>query len=159
DSRDRRRGGTMRPVRASLLLLLAFLSFAHASELRDGAHLRRVERLGRAQNGLAAVRWSDVATGRAAPAFVGRRAIVRLERDPSKAKKLRPLLPALNYWLVESESPEEDGLALAERLQSEGHEALPDLYFARKREAFVIPPDDARYSDQWYLQKINLEDA
>jgi serine protease len=119
--------------------------------IHDGAHLRRVERLPQFAGGLQAVRWSDVETGRAAPAFVGRRAIVRQPEAPG-ARVVRPLIAG--YWLVESESPDEDGLALAERLQ-----AWPDLYFPRHRDAFSAPPNDPQFPGQWFFAKIGMEDA
>jgi MYXO-CTERM domain-containing protein len=134
--------------RVSTFLLLTVM-------LHDGTHQRRVERLPRFENGLQEVRWSDVETGRAAPAFVGRRAIVR--GNVEGITRLRELM--LDYWLVESASPDEDGLALAARLQAAGAEAWPDLYFPRRRDAFMVPPDDPQYPGQWFYKQVGLEDA
>jgi MYXO-CTERM domain-containing protein len=128
---------------------------ALAVTLQDGARLRRVEPLPEVVDGLQAVRWSDVQSGRAATAYVGRRAIVRLDAEMEGVRRVRSLIPALGYWLVESER-DEDGVQLAARLQAAAHEAWPDLYFRRRREGF---PNDPQFPGQWFFAKIGMEDA
>ncbi len=142
--------------------------------LRDGAHLRQVIRLGGSQAGagLAAVRFTDVASGRSAPAWLGKRAIVQLApgEDPKALDELgvrpiRALMPAIRMWLVESATDGEDGLALADRLQRHVtfgrrvQQALPDLAFARVHADLQLPPNDPRYPGQWFFQNLDMEDA
>ncbi len=70
----------------------------------------------------------------------------------------RALNPRLGIYLVES-SRNEDGLAIAARLamSTDLEAALPDLYLARHKAEFEVPPNDPRYRGQWYLKKVGLE--
>jgi MYXO-CTERM domain-containing protein len=138
-------------------LLIVVALAAPVVTLRDGKHLMRAERLPQFQEGLQALRWSDE-KGRASTAFVGRRAIVRVDGDLAGLQRLRPLVPALAYWLVESET-DEDGLQLAARLQAASVEAWPDLYFLRRRDSFTVPPNDPQYPGQWFFASLDMEAA
>jgi serine protease len=153
-------------------LWLAALTLATPVRLMDGARARTIEpidrkdlnraELDRVERGLFAVKWRDEASGVTAPAFVGRRAVARLDGDslPSGVRAIRPLLPSLGWWLVESSDLREDGLQLAARLQASGFRgALPDLYFARTHSDFAIPPNDPKYPGQWFFAKIDMESA
>jgi serine protease len=55
----------------------------------------------------------------------------------------------------------EDGLDLAARLSLDPAllSAIPDLSLRRRTDSFPIPPDDPHYGGQWYLQRIEIEDA
>jgi serine protease len=57
--------------------------------------------------------------------------------------------------------PGEDGLDVAVRMSRVAgvETAAPDLYLRRKRADFELPPDDPRYSGQWYLADLKIEQA
>jgi len=56
-----------------------------------------------------------------------------------------------------------DGLALAvelaARLPREVRAVLPDLRIPHVRRQIDVPPSDTLYADQWYLRRIDVEDA
>ncbi len=115
-------------------------------------------------------RFADIASGKSAAAYFGRRAVVELAGDAQDealgVRRIRPVMAARGLWLVES-TRGEDGLALAERLQRAPEfgrlvrQALPDLYFSRTLHATPpsTKPNDPRYSGQWYLERIGIEAA
>lgn len=57
--------------------------------------------------------------------------------------------------------PGEDGLDVALRMQAEIgtllRGAMPDLLIPRKLSSIGVPPNDPRYSAQWYFERIDLE--
>ena len=161
------------------VILLALSTSAHAATtaitLRDGAHRRQIIRLGPADaRGLAPVRWRDLDSGLDAPAFVGKDAVLQLDGDPLALARrlgfrlLRPLMPSLRLWLVESAS-DEDGLELAARLQAQFDDlaingsvtqALPDLYLPRVHtDTLDTTPNDPRYPGQWFWPLLGMESA
>lgn len=76
---------------------------------------------------------------------------------------VRALLPQAGLALVRS-TRGEDGLALAARLaplvQAGALQlAAPDLWLPHVTQAIAVPPNDPRYSGQWYLKKLNAESA
>lgn len=85
----------------------------------------------------------------------------QLALGPDAEDPPAPLNPRLGLYLVESVDPREDGLALAARLSNVAgvESAIPDLYYERKLADFEVPPNDPRYSAQWYLRKLSIERA
>lgn len=125
----------------------------------------RAERLGSLRSGRTAVVVEG--GGHRFHAEVDGNAIVQLARDAEldsvlrreQLQLLRPLSAAARLYLVKAEA--EDGLQIAGRLAAADGvlEAVPDLYLPRVRHGINIPPDDPRYSGQWYLKKIGIEKA
>lgn len=78
---------------------------------------------------------------------------------------LRPLSAPLGLWLAEGAPL--GGPALATRLSeaiASGQlpgwaEAVPDLWRAHRAQAMSIPPNDPRYTGQWFLQRVEIERA
>lgn len=69
---------------------------------------------------------------------------------------------ALGVHRVRSTRPDEDGLALAQRLVRAGVSAraiVPDLRLPQTRHDITVPPDDPRYPGQWFYERIGIEDA
>jgi len=92
-------------------------------------------------------------------AWVGREAIVHGElAGLSDVRPVRRLAARPARWLVEGRA-DEDGLALARRLEDSGRTATPDLYVERTSHAIDVPPDDPRYGGQWYLETVGIEAA
>jgi serine protease len=151
--------GPLGRVRAQASEDKAALAGASASVVyADGAQLVQAERLG---PGRLRLTWPD---GRSAEAGVGREAIVRTgSPDRLAAQELdlvRPLFESAGLYLVRSTRPGEDGLDLAARLRDvPALEVVPDLALAHRRAAIDIPPDDPRYSGQWYLERLDIEAA
>jgi subtilisin family serine protease len=110
----------------------------------------------------------DPSTGRSAPVLVGSSVVARLATGASPAslaaldvKVTRALMPHLGMWLVQS-AIGEDALELAERLAAHRDvviTAYPDLSFRHRAASIDVPPDDPRYSGQFYLDEIDIEDA
>jgi subtilisin family serine protease len=129
----------------------------------------------------APARYVDPATGRAAPALVGRGVIARVNveavgnvDDARMALEalgvvvVRPLFVHAGLWLVQSPHPDEDGAALAARLAHDGfvgtrlREAFPDLTLRHRLlvdDAIDVPPDDPSYPAQFFLADLDMEDA
>lgn len=138
----------------------------HAQRYRDGSAWVNVARTGeRDREGRARL---ELTRGeRVFRASVGRGAVVRI---PSAAlartlrrhelRLSRVLSRALDLYLVEGRA-HEDGADVAARLAQarDVRVAVPDLYSARRRHEFAIPPNDARYGGQWYLAQLGIEDA
>ncbi|MSP61629.1 MAG: serine protease [Myxococcales bacterium] len=142
-----------------------------STQLRDGARTRTVVRLGpRGAGGLVPVRLGDPATGRTVAAFVDGRALIQVAPGSAGAglwarigvRAVRAVMPSIGLWLVEDPGGG-DGLALAARLQAaaipELREALPDFHVEHARDGIHIPPDDPRYSGQWFLSRMAMEEA
>jgi subtilisin family serine protease len=101
-------------------------------------------------------------------AFVGPHAIVQVAEGVApdtlwRREGLRAvamLSAATRAYLVAADSGE-DGLQIASRLAlAQGVvEAIPDLYVQRVRHGIHVPPNDPRYSGQWYLRKLKVESA
>jgi serine protease len=162
-------------VRAQAREDKAASSWASATVLAyaDGGKLVEVQRLGPGRVRLA---WPD---GRSAEAGVGPEAIIRTGSNPTLVRPLpagsdpalvrlashdltlvRPLFASAGLYLVRSTRAGEDGLDLAARLRDVAElEVVPDLAFARRRAAIALPPDDPRYSGQWYLKRLDIEAA
>jgi len=140
---------------------------------RDGEQLVTFVRTGEQQSGLSQLRMTAAGAGepRSWTAWVGRRAVVQLERAPRdtsaltrmlerhRLRAVRPLSEALRLYLVESRL-DEDGAAIAARLQAARDlTVVPDSYRHKQRHGIGIPPNDPRYGGQWYLEGLEIEAA
>lgn len=129
---------------------------------RDGATWRTATRVGLSSSGRALVELEGEVG--AVSAEVGRNAIAVIRADVAAAKGVRlerALWPERSMWLVSSTDAHEDGLALASRLSrtDEVEWSAPDFFFEHRLHDFAVPPNDARYSGQWYLAKLDVEAA
>ncbi len=132
---------------------------------RDGGEEVVARRVAGESGGLA--RYEMMRIGRIFEARVGAEAVVQLAAGVAVAELARlglshaePLSPRLGIFRVRGR-PGEDGVAVAARLAHEARlaSAVPDLHIARRRAAIDVPPDDPRYSAQWYLEKLDIERA
>ena len=105
--------------------------------------------------------------GRVFRAGVGAEAVVQLAPGVAVAElaqlglmRVAALSPRLRIYRVRGREGE-DGVDVAARLaHREGiASAVPDLYIERRAAAIDVPPDDPRYSAQWYLDKLDIERA
>jgi serine protease len=134
---------------------------------RNGADWIEVRRTGTSVSGLTLVELSG--GGHVFHAEIDGHAIIQLRPDADQAALLRrerlrlvrPLSAAARLVLVESANDSQDGLHIAQRLAAADGiaEAQPDLHLVRVRHAISIPPNDPRYTGQWYLKKIQIEKA
>ncbi|MEO1334271.1 MAG: S8 family serine peptidase [Myxococcota bacterium] len=131
-----------------------------------------MERVGSSVERRQMVRVVDDRTGRQWSAAVDAHAIVQVPQGREAAPLLqslglRPveaLMPSAGLWRVTDEGGFDDGVDLAERLRSAVEsgqlvQATPDFWLEREVSNFEIPPNDPRYSGQWYLDQINIEAA
>lgn len=126
---------------------------------REGTATRTARRIGRSTSGRALV-IIDTEEG-PVRAEVGPRVIVSSVEPPAGVRVEKALWPELHLWLVSSLDSAEDGLALAARLSATVPTgwAAPDFFFEHRLHDFAIPPNDARYSAQWYLRRLDVEPA
>jgi len=121
----------------------------------------------RGKAGLVAVtlRWGPSRSFRAA---IGPNALVQLPEGVSAPAFLREhgllldalVSPGLRIYRVRGRAGE-DGVDVAARLAAArvALAAVPDLYLARRPAAIDLPPNDPRYSAQWYLARLQIEAA
>lgn len=143
----------------------------HAARFSDGGRPRALVVTGAARDdGLRPVDVHELDTGRVFRAFVGDTALVKV-RDADRAEAVlaslgvlenaRPVMARIGVFQVRD--PAGDGVALAQRLAAAGAallaEAMPDLAIPVRLHEMQVPPDDPRYPGQWYLKKIDIEDA
>jgi serine protease len=115
----------------------------------------------------------DPATGRRAPVLIGKGVIVTRGSGASSAaaegdvlgrlelEVVEVLSARLDMLLVES-ARDEDALELTARLAPALHAGIFDLVYpdlAFRHRLHGIPPNDPRYGAQFYLDKIDIEDA
>lgn len=132
--------------------------------VRDGAHFFRVVRDRPDPSRVIATR-DD---GAVLDARVDRHALVRVapgaDVDATLARHdlelVRAIAPSIGVYRVVDRRGG-DGLELAARLTSAPDllDAIPDWRVAHERRDIAIPPDDPRYSGQWYLDRIDIEQA
>lgn len=133
----------------------------------QGATDGQVERHGRSVSGRERVMLKG--PGWKAPAEVGATALVSFSKDVSLPQRFaelgvlgeRELLASRRLWLVRDAHGERDGLQLAEALRNEAGIVFveADYYFSKKPASIAVPPNDPRYSGQWYLKRIGIEGA
>ncbi len=106
-------------------------------------------------------------------AHVDEHALVRVAQgvDPHATLRaldlviVREVSSRLRAYRVIDGRREGDGLALAARLMAytgPGQplvDAIPDWLLAHRTHSIDIPPNDPRYSGQWYLNRIQIEEA
>lgn len=132
--------------------------------VRDGRHAWTVARDPADRSRVSATR-DDGATLRAR---VDRHAIVRVaphldasallaSHDVAIVRAIAPSIGA--YRVVDRRGG--DGLELAARLAGAAGliDAIPDWRVPHARRDVTIPPDDPRYPGQWYLDRIDIEEA
>ncbi|WP_373048383.1 S8 family serine peptidase [Vulgatibacter sp.] len=103
------------------------------------------------------LRWP--ALDASASATVGPEALVRGTEAELRKLGLVPvrlLFPSLDLWMVRKAGA--DGLEIAAALAGTGVAAYPDLAFPL-RQWGAQPPDDPRFSGQWYFERIGITDA
>ena len=138
---------------------------------QDGTDWRQIERLGGGR-----VRYLDVATGRSTIAGLGDTALLQINDgsavDVVAARHglqvVRPAMASIGLYVVRSLRGD-DGAVIAARVQQGGDidvvAAFPNLAFAHTTmttaaEAGIdVPPSDARYAAQFYLQDLEIEGA
>lgn len=133
-----------------------------ALTFRDGTTWRTATRVGLSTSGRALVELDS--EGVAVRAEVGRGAIVVMRADLAAVTRVRlerALWPERSMWLVSSIDADEDGLALSSRLSrtDDVEWSAPDFFFEHRLHDFPVPPNDPRYSGQWYLSKLDVEAA
>src|SRR5690606_6167527 len=132
--------------------------------VRDGRHAWIVARDPADRSRVSAAR-DDGVTLRAR---IDRHAIVRVapQLDASAllsgldVEIVRAIAPSIGaYRVVDRRGG--DGLELAARLAGAAGlvDAIPDWRLPHVRRDVRIPPDDPRYSGQWYLDRIDIEEA
>lgn len=91
---------------------------------------------------------------------VGERAGLQLMAAPTAVRPAGMLSAGLRVLWVEGR-PGEDGLDVAVRMSRVAgvETAAPDLYLRRRPADFEVPPNDPRYSGQWYLAELKIEQA
>jgi serine protease len=138
----------------ALLGVAAPVAAQTASFLDDG----RVWSVARDPNDRGAV--TITVEGRPFHARVDQHALARGDEATLRrlgAIPIRLVSPSLGIWRV-IDAHGGDGLALASRL-APIVEAIPDWILMHRARDITIPPDDARYDGQWYLDRIDIEDA
>lgn len=133
-----------------------------AVQFREGGAWQTARRVTLTPSG----RWAVVLDTALGPvsAEVGSETIVAAAEPPrweDDVAPVRALWPELGLWLVRSTRPTEDGLDLAARLSRSARVdwAAPDFFFPHRLDDFAIPPNDPRYSGQWYLRRLDVEPA
>jgi subtilisin family serine protease len=106
--------------------------------------------------------------GRTFRAWIGVHALVQLAIGVSAAELMRAnglqldaeVSAGLRIYRVRGRQGE-DGVDVAGRLGAARGvlAAIPDLHLARRPAAIAVPPDDPRYSAQWYLTRMQIEAA
>lgn len=135
-----------------------------APAVRDGAHRWRVVRDRADPTRVTATR-DD---GAVLAARIDRHALVRVARGADAHALLarhdveivRAIAPSIGaYRVVDRRGG--DGLELALRLADAAGviDAIPDWRLPHARRDVPIPPDDPRYPGQWYLDRIDIEEA
>lgn len=141
----------------------------------DGGRARLVTRVGESPRwGLLEIEVHEAETGLRYPAWLDEHAIVQLApwaREDARRhleglglERIEPVMESAGLWRVAG--IEADGLALSARLRRVGDPALvevmPDLHLMLRRaqdSAIDVPPDDPRYSGQWFFDKLDMEEA
>src|SRR5690606_18040849 len=97
-------------------------------------------------------------------ARVDEHALVRVSPDVDLAalgvEVVRAVAPSIGAFRVRDRLGG-DGLDLALRLSGEPGvvDAIPDWRLPHVRRDIAVPPDDPRYAGQWYLDRIDIEEA
>ncbi|HEY8430608.1 MAG TPA: S8 family serine peptidase [Sandaracinaceae bacterium] len=161
-------------MRAATALTLALLPALAAAQLapapvgpiepalllRDGPHRFRVARDASDPSRVVATR-DD---GAVLEARVDAHALVRLEPGTDlsahEVEVVRAVAPSIGVYRVRDRRGG-DGLDLALRLAGVPGviDAIPDWRVPHVRRDVAIPPDDPRYPGQWYLERIDIEEA
>ncbi len=159
-----------------MMALLANAEHAGTLELPHGAPV--LERFNNGNQWLEARRLGTSASGRVrvmllrdglerGEAEVGLHALVLLRdgldelAERAGVTDVRRLWPTQPLFRVRSVNAAEDGLALAARLSTDAHVAwaTPDLFLEHQFADFKVPPNDPRYTGQWYLTRLDVEPA
>ncbi|MBX2813602.1 MAG: S8 family serine peptidase [Myxococcales bacterium] len=120
------------------------------------------------------LRWGHIThtqTKQSWPVTVDQYAIVSITSETSTSTwtdlELSPveaLMPSIGLWRVRDARGQRDGVQLTQELQTAVSSGqlqyiVPDFGLQRQIENISIPPNDPRYPGQWYLNKINIEEA
>jgi subtilisin family serine protease len=112
----------------------------------------------------------ELPDGRTFNAEIDQHALVQLAPDADPAavwaryqlEPVQSIFAQINLYRVRSQRAE-DGLAIAGRLASalgdDLLQVIPDLWLVHTLHSYDAPPNDPRYPGQWFLDRINIEDA